>query len=201
MDTTLLKEEPSDKKVVKSEKAPRPRKPEDKFGVPTLREEFDRLHSEIDRMFGDWMPQFRGSWGLPRFGRRAFEFPSLERLHMPSAVSPKVDVRETDKEFTITAELAGMGEKDIEVVVSDDILTIKGQKNEEKEEKEGDYHLSERRFGSFARSFELPPGVDQNKIKADFEKGVLRIVVAKSKDAKKKEKKIAVKVGKVKVGK
>ena len=81
----------------------------------------------------------------------------------------------------------------IEVKVADDILTIKGEKKEEKEEKDKNYYMSERRYGSFQRSFQLPAGVDQSKIDASFQKGVLTVTLPKSPEAQKKEKKIAVK--------
>ena len=81
----------------------------------------------------------------------------------------------------------------IEVKVADDILTIKGEKKEEKEEKDKNYYMSERRYGSFQRSFQLPPGVDQGKIDASFQKGVLTVTLPKSPEAQQKEKKIVVK--------
>ena len=86
-----------------------------------------------------------------------------------------------------------MDEKSIEVKFSDGMLTIKGEKEETKEEKEKDYHLSERRYGSFQRTFGVPDGVDANKIEATFTKGVLTVVLPKSAEAQKAEKKIAVK--------
>jgi HSP20 family protein len=95
----------------------------------------------------------------------------------------------------ITAELPGMDEKNIEVKVTDGILTIKGEKQEEKEEKKKDYYLHERHFGSFERSFGLPEGVDINKIEAAFKKGVLTVTLPKKPEAQKPAKKIEVKAG------
>lgn len=86
-----------------------------------------------------------------------------------------------------------MNEKNIEVKLSNGTLTIRGEKKEEKEEKEKDYYLSERRYGSFERSFQLPEGIDANKIEAQFAKGVLKVVLPKSPEAQKGVKKIAVK--------
>lgn len=106
---------------------------------------------------------------------------------------PAVDVTETDKAFEIAAELPGMEEKNIEVSVSDGVLTIKGEKQEDKEEKKKDYYLSERTYGSFQRSFEVPKGVDLDKIEASFKKGVLTVTLPKTAEAQKAEKKIAVK--------
>ena len=90
------------------------------------------------------------------------------------------------------AELPGMDEKNIEVKVVNGNLTIKGEKQEEKEEKK-DYYLHERHFGSFERSFEVPDGVDADKIEASFKKGVLTVTLPKKPEAQKPEKKIEVK--------
>jgi HSP20 family protein len=105
---------------------------------------------------------------------------------------PAVDIAEKEKEYEITAELPGMDEKNIDVKCADGMLTIKGEKTEEKEEKKKDYYLSERRFGSFQRSFQIPSGVDVNKIEASFKNGVLTVVLPKSAEAVKNEKKIAI---------
>jgi HSP20 family protein len=86
-----------------------------------------------------------------------------------------MNVSETDGEIEFTAELPGMDAKDIEVTLSDNILTIRGEKKSEKEEKEKDYHLVERSFGSFSRSFELPGGAAPSAIKATMDKGVLTV--------------------------
>jgi alcohol dehydrogenase len=89
----------------------------------------------------------------------------------PSA--PAVDFAETEKGYEVTAELPGMDEKNIEVKFADGVLTIKGEKQEEKEEKKKDYYMNERSFGSFHRALELPNGIDQDKIEASFKNGVL----------------------------
>ena len=86
-----------------------------------------------------------------------------------------------------------MDEKNIEVKFSDGVLTIKGEKEEVKEEKKKDYYLNERSFGSFQRSFRLPDGVDADKIEANFKKGVLTVTVPKSAEAQKAAKKIEIK--------
>jgi len=88
-----------------------------------------------------------------------------------------------------------MDESNINVKFSDGVLTIKGEKNEEKEEKKKDYYMSERRFGSFQRAFEVPDGVDAQKIEATFRNGVLTVTLPKSPEAQKKEKSIPVKKG------
>jgi len=108
---------------------------------------------------------------------------------------PAVDIAEKDKEYEITAELPGMDESNIDVKFADGLLTIKGEKKEEKEEKNKDYYLSERRYGSFQRSFPVPESVDANKIEAKFVNGVLTVKLPKSPEAQKNEKKIAIKKG------
>jgi HSP20 family protein len=108
-------------------------------------------------------------------------------------MAPAMDIAEKDKAYQVTAELPGLDEKDIDVTVSDNVLTIKGEKKEEKEEKEKNYYLSERRYGAFQRSFDLPSGVDTAKIEAQFAKGVLTITLPKSAEAQKKQRKIDVK--------
>jgi len=89
--------------------------------------------------------------------------------------------------------LPGMDEKNIEVKVADGTLTIKGEKQEEKEEKKKDYYLRERSFGSFERSFAIPEGVDVDKIEASFKKGVLTLTLPKKPEAQKPAKKIDIK--------
>ena len=106
---------------------------------------------------------------------------------------PAVDVAESDRAYKVHAELPGIDEKNVEVKVTDGVLTIKGEKQEEKEEKKKDYYLSERSFGSFQRAFQIPNGVDLDKIEANFKKGVLTVTLPKSTEAQKAEKKITVK--------
>jgi HSP20 family protein len=106
-----------------------------------------------------------------------------------------VDIAEKDKGYEITAELPGMEESDIDVKYADGVLTIKGEKKEEKEEKKKDYYLSERRYGSFQRSFQVPENVAADKIDAKFANGVLTVRLPKSAEAQKNEKKIAINKG------
>ena len=106
---------------------------------------------------------------------------------------PAVDVVEKDNAYEVTAELPGMDEKDIEVKLANGGLTIKGEKQEEKEEKRKDYHVHERTFGSFERYFTVPEWVDRDKIEASFKKGVLTVTFPKKPEAIKPEKKIEVK--------
>jgi HSP20 family protein len=112
----------------------------------------------------------------------------LTRTNMPA-----VDVVESEKAYEVTAELPGIDEKNIEVKVANGILTMKGEKQEEKEEKKKDYYLQERHYGSFERSFEIPEGVDPDKIEATFKKGVLTVTLPKKVEAQKPAKKVEVK--------
>ena len=105
---------------------------------------------------------------------------------------PSLDVAETKNEIVVKAEVPGLEPKDIDISLSDGLLTIKGEKKHEREEKEENYHLVERSYGSFARSIRLPNEVQSDKINASYKNGVLKIVLPKSEEAKKKEIKIKV---------
>jgi HSP20 family protein len=163
---------------VKPEKAPT-------APVPALRP-FESLRREIDRLFEDFDG---GLW--PARSRRSFF--DMAPFSGPARAAPAVDFAETDKGYEVTAELPGMDEKDIEVKFADGVLTIKGEKQDEKEEKKKDYYLHERSYGSFHRALQLPNGIDEDKIEATFKKGVLKVTLPKSAEAQKAEKKIAVK--------
>jgi HSP20 family protein len=153
---------------------------------------FESLRQEIDRLFDDVTRGFAGS---PSYRRLAEFGPSWPWESASSVAAPAVDVAEKEKEYQVTAELPGMDESNVQVTLVDDVLTIRGEKQEEKEEKDKSYHLSERCYGSFQRSFQLPPGVDQSKIEASFRNGVLTVVLPKAPEAQAKTKKIAIKAG------
>jgi len=107
--------------------------------------------------------------------------------------SPTMDVSETESSIVVKAELPGLEVKDLDVSMSGDVLTIKGEKRKEEEEKGEHHYYSERYYGSFQRSFRLPTTVQSDKIEASFENGVLKIILPKTEEAKKKEIKIEVK--------
>lgn len=123
----------------------------------------DRFRKQMDDLFGrilparEWMPAVGGDF------------------------VPAVDVKETDEAIEVTAEVPGLKAEEIDVSLSGDLLIIKGEKKEEKEEEKGGYHLVERRFGSFQRSFRLPAEVDRDQVKADHKNGVLHLVLPKGK--------------------
>jgi HSP20 family protein len=149
---------------------------------------FVDLRRQIDRLFDDFQ---WGSW--PTLGRSLVDMEPFWRGELSSGKAPAVDVAERDNGYEVTAELPGMDASNVEVKYADSVLTIKGEKKEEKEEKQKDYYMSERRFGSFERSFRLPDGIDADKIAANFKNGVLTVTLPRSAEAQRNEKKITVK--------
>jgi HSP20 family protein len=107
--------------------------------------------------------------------------------------SPSVDISETKDKLVINAELPGLDATDVNVSISGDLLTIKGEKKKEEEEKDEHHHYMGRYYGSFKRSFQLPVNVKTDKIEAAFDKGVLKVTLPKTEEAKKKEIEIKVK--------
>jgi HSP20 family protein len=173
-----------------AETAPEPKQSETVSKAPTTAvTPFDSLRREIDRLFED----FRGGdWRWPfRASGTDIELPWPKAA--PWQLAPAMDLVEKDGGYEITAELPGLAEDNVEVKVAGGVLTIRGEKREEKEERDRQYHLSERRYGAFQRAFRIPPGVDADRIEAAFAKGVLTVTLPKSPDAQRGEKKIAVK--------
>ena len=118
-------------------------------------EMFGNLQREIDSLFEDF------TRGFERFGA--------------TVLSPRVDVAETEGAVEITAELPGLEAKDVEIGLSEDLLTISGEKRSEFEKADKHRRVSERSYGAFSRTIQLPPGVDADKITATMDKGVLKI--------------------------
>jgi HSP20 family protein len=131
--------------------------------------EVTKLRNEMDRLWDDYF----GS------GRRAFK--PLEGTWVPS-----VDVSETADKIVVKAEMPGMDIKNIDISLSGDILTIKGEKKTEREAKEENFHLVERGYGTFARSLQLPVGVEADKIEASYKQGVLTVTCPKKEEVKAK---------------
>jgi HSP20 family protein len=142
---------------------------------------FDTLRRQVNTLFEEF--PLRKSMS---------EFEPFERFMAGWPATPPVDFVEKDKEYEITAELPGLDEKNVEVKLANGTLTIGGEKKDEKEEKREGYHFSERRYGSFKRSFRVPDDVEADKIEAAFEKGVLKIRLPKTAEALKNEKKIEI---------
>jgi len=143
---------------------------------------FQALSREMNRLFND----FRSRFDIEPFG--------FSRGEM-GVFTPSVDVTENDKEVRITSELPGIEEKDIDITLSKDSVTIKGEKKQETEDKGKDYYRMERSYGSFQRTVPLPAEIDDDKAQAEFKKGVLRITLPKTAEAQKAHKKIEVKSG------
>jgi HSP20 family protein len=150
---------------------------------------FETLRREVEQLFDDFGRNFLRLPTRPSL----FGFEPLWRREAVWDTALAVDIAESEKGYEITAELPGMDEKNVEVKVANGNLTIRGEKQEEKEEKKKDYYLHERHFGSFERSFEIPEGVDADKIEAGFKKGVLTVTLPKKPEAQKPAKKIEVK--------
>ncbi|UCE07630.1 MAG: Hsp20/alpha crystallin family protein [bacterium] len=131
------------------------------------------LREEIDNIFDNF------------FGRGKKQ--ELEGWKGPGLRSPAVDMEETDKEIIVKAELPGLDPKDFQISLTENTLMIKGEKKEEKEEKKKNYHMIERRYGSFYRSIPLPCSVETDKVEANYEKGILEITLPKSELVKAKQ--------------
>jgi HSP20 family protein len=152
-------------------------------------EPWQSFRTEMDRLFD----RFAGGFGFPSL-RRMFDMePSWRQESSFSFAAPAVDITEDDKAYKIAAELPGMSEKDIDVSITGDMLVLKGEKRQEREEKEKNRYLAERSYGAFQRNFVLPDGIDRDKIAAEFSKGVLTLTLPKTPDLQKQQKKIEVK--------
>ena len=117
---------------------------------------------------------------------------SQDETLTPSSFAPAVDVYEDEHNVTLKIEVPGIDEKDIDVRIENNTLTVHGERKIEKEEKEENYRRVERQYGSFTRTFNLPPSVDAEKVQADYDKGVLKITLPKKAEAKPKQIKVNV---------
>ena len=136
------------------------------------------MHREMDRLFDNF---FGGT------------LPSWSTLHAGGMFNPKFDVTENDQGIEFTVELSGVEEKDLDVSIANNLLYIKGEKKESGDENHKHYHISERRYGSFERSFALPEDVDLAKVTAVFTNGVLKVTLPKRPEANTARRKIEVK--------
>ncbi|MBV8935915.1 MAG: Hsp20/alpha crystallin family protein [Alphaproteobacteria bacterium] len=139
---------------------------------------FSAFRREMNRLFDTAF----GDFGLPSFGSPAFGV----------MAAPKIDVSESDNEIRIAAELPGIDEKNVEVMLAGDMLTIRGERKEEHEDKQHNYHVRECTHGAFSRSLPLPFGADPNQVKAAFKNGVLTVTIPKPKEAQQKQHRIEV---------
>ena len=129
------------------------------IGLGTLKQEMDRL---VERFFE----------------------PRLEEFSAFAGWAPKLDVSETKEAIVVKAETAGVDPKDIQVSLQENLLTIKGEKKQEKEDQDERYHRVERSYGAFTRSVRLPVGVDGSKVDAGFKNGLLTVTLPKTPGAK-----------------
>ena len=128
-----------------------------------LRDEMDQLFTGLSRGFG--FPEFR--------------MPSIELPSRAGVADVRFEVSESDKAVEVTAEVPGLDPEHLDITLTEGVLTVKGEKKDTREEKGKDYHVSERRYGAFTRSFRVPESVAEDRIEATFDKGVLTITLPK----------------------
>jgi HSP20 family protein len=144
--------------------------------------QFSSRVNQSTSMTGDGKMLYRMTTTSPIFGLRR----EIDRLfdgtfaRDGSSFTPVVDIRENENEIRLEAELAGIKPEDVEIIAENGVLTLRGQKEAERKEGEDRYQVVERSYGKFMRTFQLPQGVDENQIKADFENGVLTIHIPKA---------------------
>lgn len=143
--------------------------------VSDIASEFVTMQREIDRMFD----RFRGG--------------VLDEGTSNAGIVPAVDIVERENDFLVKVELPGVSKEEVKITIQNDVLTIRGEKKQEKEKKGDTYHRVERSYGVFQRSFTLPASVQPEKIEATHENGVLHLVIPKAEEAKPKEIEVKVK--------
>jgi HSP20 family protein len=129
---------------------------------------------------------------INRFVRESYSPEGPEEALTTTSFAPPVDIYEDEHTVTLKMEVPGIDEKDIDVRIEDNTLTVHGERKMEKDEKEENFRRIERQYGSFTRSFTLPSSVDRGQVSADYEKGVLKIKLAKKAEAKPKQIKVNV---------
>ncbi len=142
---------------------------------------FQAFRGEMDRLFDDFLG------GLPTLSNLRQTFPAAQVL------TPALDVKETEKELVVKADLPGIDEKDVYLTIQDGILTMRGEKKGERKDERENYYLVERSYGSFERSIRLPETIDEDKVEAHFDKGVLTVTLPKRPEMVKAQKKIEIK--------
>ena len=150
-------------------------------GLATAEEHpLGRLREEMDHLF-------------ERFWREPWSSEFADIMPAGAGLGLRLNLAESENDVTVTAEVPGVDPKDVEIKVTEGLLTIHGEKKHEKEEKKRNYHYRERSYGSFHRSIRLPSTVDSNKVDASYKNGVLTVTLQKRPEAK--PKRIAVKTG------
>jgi HSP20 family protein len=140
------------------------------------------LRREMDRLFDE-------------FGTSRWPVPGAMRLMAEMPPVPAMDLVEGEGSYEITVEIPGIDVKDVELRVTGDMLTLRGEKREESDRKEKGRHVSERRYGTFQRSLRLPPDAEADKVEASCTNGILRITLPKSETARAREKRIDIRGG------
>jgi HSP20 family protein len=157
--------------------------------APAVLDVWRSLRTEMDHLFD----RFASGFGMPSFSRMSDGPPGFRFESSLSMAAPAMDVTGYKDTYKLTAELPGLSEKDIEVSVTDNMLTLKSEKKQENEQKDKNCYVSEQAYGSFERSLSLLEGIDANKIAASFAEGVLTITLPKKPEAKVEPKKVDVK--------
>ncbi|MGO9984449.1 MAG: Hsp20/alpha crystallin family protein [Rhodomicrobium sp.] len=151
-------------------------------GLPSrYSDPFLAFRNEMDRLFDNFLT------GMPTLSNLRQAFPAAQGL------TPAWDIKETEKELVVKADLPGIDEKDVQLTIHDGVLSLRGEKKSERKDERENYHLMERSYGSFQRSMRLPETVDEDKIEASFDKGVLTVTLPKRPEMMKAQKKIEIK--------
>jgi HSP20 family protein len=143
-------------------------------------DQFHSFRTEMDRLFDSFFG------GLTALSNRRQPFP------MEQGLTPALDVKETEKELVVKADLPGIDEKDIQLTIHDGVLSLRGEKKSEYKDERDNYYIMERSYGSFHRSIRLPETVSEEKAEARFDKGVLTVTLPKRPDMVKAQKKITI---------
>ena len=146
------------------------------------------LRDDVNRLFEDFMHQWPFRPAGAGWRERGPGSVMAEALRLPA--EPRTDISETEKAYEIAVEIPGMDAKDVDLSVSGDSIVLKGEKRSEREEKDKDWHLTERSYGAFRRAFTIPADADSAKASASFDKGVLHVTLPKSATAKSGQRKI-----------
>ena len=149
--------------------------------TPSAGDPFAGFRREMDRLFDDFFAPVAGEG-------RSF-------AAQPAMLSPSIDVDENEQAYTITAEVPGLAEKDIELSLEDNALTLSGEKRSEREEGEGGRRYTERSYGRFSRTIPFPTEIDADKVQATCRNGVLTVTLPKNAQAKEKSRKIQIQTG------
>jgi len=137
---------------------------------------FLSLRNEMNRLFDSFFDDFNIRPFRERWGK----------------IFPQVNIKENNKQIEVSAEMPGIDQKDVDISIYNNVLTLRGEKKQEKEDKDGDYYHKECSYGSFHRDIALPCEVEEEKVKADFKKGVLKITLPKKEETQRKAKKIEI---------